>query len=68
MHTSDFDQSLQESILSDGSGAQKNKASRVRKRRGCFQNCWKFTTHRKIMPQQRLYEYLADQSTIISDS
>jgi hypothetical protein len=51
MNTSDFERSLAESILSDGSGAQKNKATRGKRKRGCFGNCWKFTTHRNIMPQ-----------------
>ena len=36
-------------------------------RKGCCINIWKMTTHTKIVPQDRLYKYLADRSIEIGD-
>jgi hypothetical protein len=36
-------------------------------RKGCCINIWKMSTHTKIVPQERLYKYLADRSIEIED-
>ena len=36
-----------------------------KKRKGACINCWKMSTHRKIVSQRKLYDYLADRSAII---
>ena len=35
---------------------------RVKKSKGCCSNFWKMATHTKIVPQDKLYDYLADRS------
>ena len=41
---------------------QKNKK---KKRKGCWINCWKMTTHTKVVPQEKLYNYLAEKSSVV---
>ena len=43
-----------------------NKNQQKKLRKGCFCNCWKMATHTKILPQERLYKYLADRSMEIN--
>ena len=46
---------------------KKNKNQVKKKKKGCFINCWKMATHTKILPQERLYKYLADRSIEIDE-
>jgi hypothetical protein len=68
---SDFDNSsLIESVVDENSlveKAMKKKYKKI-KRKGYFVNCWKMSTHTKIVPQNKLYNYLAEQSMILRDS
>jgi pyocin large subunit-like protein len=58
---SDFDNSsLIESVVDEGSDKEKKKKYKRNKRRGCCINCWKMATHTKIVPQTKLYNYLAE--------
>ncbi len=41
---------------------KKNKNKQKKKKKGCCINCWKMATHTKILPQEKLYKYLADRS------
>jgi len=63
MSASDFDNS---SLLESGEEARSRKNRR--KRKGCFVNMWKMAHNTKIVPQKKLYNYLADQSTVLGDS
>ena len=38
------------------------------KRRGCLANCCNMARNTQIVSQDKLYNYLADQSTILGDS
>jgi len=65
---SDFDHSsLLNSVLSE---ERENLGSRTRKnkKKGCCVNCWKMSTHTTIVPQKKLYNYLAERSTVLSSS
>ena len=44
----------------------RNSARKVR-RTGCCINMWKMTTHTRIIPQTKLYAYLADRSIEIEE-
>ena len=45
------------------------KTNRKKKKaRGCCGNCWKMTTSTKVTSQTKLYDYLAEKSTVINDS
>lgn len=37
-------------------------------RKGCCINCWKMSTHTRIIPQEKLYKYLADRSIEIEEN
>ena len=66
---SDFDNSsLIESVVDENSDKARKKKYKRNKRRGCCINCWKMATHTKIVPQNKLYNYLAEQSMILRDS
>jgi len=69
MSYSDFDETT---IIQDDDGnevskskapEQKQKATRA----GCCLNIRKMATHTKIVPQERLYQYLADRSIEIEE-
>ena len=56
---SDFDHSsLLNSVLSEDREAVGSK-TRKNKKKGCCINCWKMSTHTTIVPQKKLYNYLA---------
>jgi len=70
MTLSDFVKSRQEES-DDVEGALINRQAanaRARKRKNCLSNCWRMSTHRRIIPQQKLYDYLAEKSSIIAES
>lgn len=63
---SDFDRSsLLNSVLSEEREVTKKRKT---KRKGCCINCWKMSTHTAVVPQERLYNYLAERSTVLSTS
>jgi len=62
MTLSDFEKSNLEENLSNEQALTKRMK---KKKKGCCVNCWKMSTHRKIVPQRKLYDYLADRSSII---
>ena len=69
MTMTDLDKSdLAESIMEDGQAAPLKKSRGPRKPRGCCRNCWRMSTHTKVTPQRKLYDYLAERSTVINDS
>lgn len=58
----------EESNQKEGLIAGKKTKNQVKKKKkGCFINCWKMATHTKILPQERLYKYLADRSIEIDE-
>lgn len=61
MTLSDFNVS-EESMLS------RERLLKKKKKRGKCINCWKMMTHTKIISQKKLYDYLADRSTILETS
>lgn len=70
MSMSDFDNSdIMESMREDG---EKGLITAVKKKKnknkGCCSNCWRMSTHTKVVPQKKLYDYLAERSTVINDS
>ena len=48
----------------DGADLAQQKEKKT-KRKGCWINCWKFTTHTKVVPQEKLYNYLAEKSSVV---
>jgi len=70
MTISDFESSLIESGKSKDSkrNSFQQKKKHARKRKGCCINIWKMSTHTTIVPQKKLYNYLAEQSMILEDS
>lgn len=67
MTLSDFDNdSLIESVVDEDevqntkSSASKSKSYKKSRRKGCCTNCWKMATHTKVVPQSKLYNYLAE--------
>lgn len=68
MSYSDFEDS--KSMLVDNT-AELTKVPATEKtssRKGCCINIWKMSTHTKIVPQERLYKYLADRSVEIDEA
>jgi len=60
MSMSDFDQStLLESNV---------KRVPKKKMKGWLCNCWKMAFNTKVVPQEKLYNYLADHSLVLGDS
>ena len=51
-------------------GVRNRDSARNRPQRasGCCGNFWKMSTHTRIIPQERLYDYLADRSVELDDS
>lgn len=76
MTLSDFDNdSLIESVVDEdevqttsGMVKKSNKSYKKSRRKGCCANCWKMATHTKVVPQSKLYNYLAEQSYVLKDS
>ena len=44
------------------------RKTRRKGRKGCCVNCWKMSTHTRIIPQENLYAYLADRSIEIEEN
>jgi len=69
MSYSDFNET--QTMMVDETNAETSKAHAPRpkkvKRKGCCINIWKMSTHTRIVPQDRLYNYLADRSMEIED-
>lgn len=62
---SDFDKSQTQMIDNSKDNIDKepiNKPIKPPKKKGCCINIWKMTTHTRIVPQDKLYRYLADRS------
>lgn len=62
---SDFDKSQTQMIDNSKDNIDKepiNKPIKLPKKKGCCINIWKMTTHTRIVPQDKLYRYLADRS------
>ena len=56
-------------FIQDEEGNDVSKATKKEKvrKKGAFINIYKMATHTKIVPQERLYSYLADRSMEIDD-
>jgi hypothetical protein len=69
MSYSDFNES--QTMMVDETNAEMSKAPAPKpkkvKSKGCCVNIWKMSTHTRIVPQDRLYNYLADRSMEIED-
>ena len=69
MSMSDFDDSeLMESVLDENKEQLLKKKKNKTKKKGWCTNCWKMAHNTKIVPQQKLYDYLAERSTVMGDS
>lgn len=69
MSMSDFDTtSLTESGLEKSKEALRKKKLQKKKKKGCCINCWKMCIHTQVVPQKKLYNYLAERSSILSNS
>jgi len=70
MSMSDFDTTtLTESGLEKSKeGLTSKKKKPKKKRKGCCVNCWKMCSHTKVVPQKKLYNYLAERSSVLSTS
>lgn len=72
MSYSDFNES--QTMMVDQTGMDKTEITKEpivpkkTKRKGCCINIWKMTTHTRIVPQDRLYKYLADRSMEIDEA
>lgn len=55
--------------MGDGSHKEMTKLrKRNRKKRNCCSNCWRMSTHTKVISQTKLYKFLAEQSTVLGES
>ena len=69
MSLSDFDTTeLTESALTGSKEALTKKKKSKKKKKGCCINCWKMCSHTKVVPQKKLYNYLAERSSVYSVS
>lgn len=69
MSMSDFEDSdLMESVLDENKEQLLRRKRNKSKRKGCCINCWKMAHNTKIVPQNKLYNYLAERSTVLGDS
>lgn len=69
MTMNDIDNSsLIESVVDDNTDNKKIKTPRKSRSSNCCINCWKMSTKTKLVPQSKLYNYLAEQSVVIRDS
>ena len=49
-------------------GLTSKKKKPKKKRKGCCINCWKMCSHTRVVPQKKLYNYLAERSSVYSVS
>ena len=70
MSLSDFDTTelTTESNMEGSKEALTKKKTKKKKRKGCCINCWKMCSHTKVVPQKKLYNYLAERSSVYSVS
>lgn len=67
MSMSDFDTTSVSRDESEGRTTSK-KMKKAKKKSGCIFNCWKMCSHTKIVPQTKLYNYLAERSEVLTES
>ena len=54
-------------MIENTADISKMPVNKKKEKKGCCINIWKMTTHTKIVPQERLYKYLADRSIEIEE-
>lgn len=65
MSMSDFDET---SASGENSRSASRRIKKAKKKSGCLLNCWKMCNHTKVVPQRKLYNYLAERSEVLTES
>jgi hypothetical protein len=68
MSMSDFDNTSVSGSEHNERTSSKRKLKKTKPKSGCIKNCWKMFSHTKVVPQTKLYNYLAERSSILTES